>query len=69
MSDEQAVQFSPIGEQANSNALVRFFRGIFSGEPSVRYYLLSGDGGGPTGAILVGAPRRDVRSPHPSPGR
>jgi hypothetical protein len=45
-----------MGEQANSNKLVRFFRGIFSGEPSVHYFLLPGDGGGATGAILVGAP-------------
>ena len=52
----QAVSFSPIGEQANSNAVVRFFRGIFSGDPAIRYYLLPGEGGTPTGAILVGAP-------------
>ena len=55
VSDERAVQFSPIGDQANSNALVRFFRGIFAGQPSVRYYLLPGEGSGATGSILVGA--------------
>ena len=38
ISDERAVALTPIGEKANSNAVVRFFRGIFSGEPSVRYY-------------------------------
>jgi hypothetical protein len=56
VADEQSVQFSPIGERANSNAVIRFFRGVFSGEPTVRYSLLSGNGGGATGAILVGAP-------------
>jgi hypothetical protein len=55
VSDDRVVQFSPIGDQANSNGLVRFFRGIFSGKPSVRYYLLSGEGKGATGSILVGA--------------
>jgi hypothetical protein len=55
IADSQAIQFSPVGEQANSNRLVRFFRGIFSGEPSVRYFLLPGDGSGSTGSILVGA--------------
>ncbi len=55
VSDDGAVQFSPIGDRANSNALVRFFRGIFAGEPSVRYYLLPGDGAGATGSVLVGA--------------
>jgi hypothetical protein len=55
VSDERAVSLSPIGEQANSNGLVRFFRGIFSGEPSVRYYLLEGAKGAPTSSVLVGA--------------
>jgi hypothetical protein len=55
VSTERAVGFSPMGDQANSNALVRFFRGIFAGAPSVRYYRLSGQGGTGTGAILVGA--------------
>jgi hypothetical protein len=64
VSDEQTVQFSPIGERANANALVRFFRKIFSGTPSVRYYLLPGEGSGNTGAILVGAP---VGSPVSAP--
>ena len=55
VTDAQAVQFTPIGEQVNSNGLVRFFRGIFSGQPSIRYYLLPGEGRGETGCILVGA--------------
>ena len=55
VSDERAVALSPIGDQANANALVRFFRGIFSGEPSVRYYLLDGDGGAMTSSVMVGS--------------
>jgi hypothetical protein len=55
VTDAQALQFDPIGEQTNSNALVRFVRGIVSGQPAVRYYLLPGEGSGSTGAILVGA--------------
>jgi len=55
VSDDRVVQFSPIGDRANTNALVGFFRGIFAGEPSVRYYLLPGEGTGPAGSILVGA--------------
>jgi hypothetical protein len=55
VADAQSVEFSPIGEQTNANAVVRFFRGIFSGAPSVRYYLLDGKGNGPTGAALIGA--------------
>ena len=31
VSDERAVALSPIGDQANANSVVRFFRGIFSG--------------------------------------
>jgi len=64
VSDERAVALSPIGEQANANSLVRFFRSIFSGQPSVRYYLLDGQGGEPTGSVLVGAqPGSPVTSP------
>jgi hypothetical protein len=55
VSDERAVALSPIGDQANSNALVRFFRGIFSSEPSVRYYLFPGEGGQITSSVMVGA--------------
>ncbi len=58
------MALSPIGDQANANALVRFFRGIFSGEPSVRYYLLAGDGTATTSSVLVGAaPGTPVTSP------
>jgi hypothetical protein len=53
---ERAVALSPMGDQANANAVVRFFRGIFSGEPLVRYYLLSGEGGAATSSVLIGAP-------------
>jgi hypothetical protein len=64
VSDDRAVQFSPIGDRANSNAFVRFFRGIFAGQPSVRYYLLPGSGNGATGSILVGAaPGSPVTAP------
>jgi murein DD-endopeptidase MepM/ murein hydrolase activator NlpD len=56
VTDSQAIAFSPIGEQANSNAVVRFFRGIFSGDAAIHYYILSGKGSTPTGAILIGAP-------------
>ncbi len=64
VDDDQIVLFSPDGERANANALVRFFRGLFSGEPAVRYYVLPGEGRGPTGAILVGAPAGcEVKAP------
>lgn len=55
VSDERAVPLTPIGDQANSNALVRFFRGIFASEPAVRYYILEGSDGEPTTSVLVGA--------------
>ncbi len=64
LSDDRAVPFTPIGEQVNTNALVRFFRNLFSGEPSVRYYLLDGDKGEPTSSVLVGArPGAPVTAP------
>lgn len=55
ISDERAVALSPIGEQANANALIRFFRHIFASPPSVRYYVLEGEGEEPTTSVLVGA--------------
>ncbi len=55
VSDESAVALTPIGEQANANALVRFFRGIFASAPAVRYYKLDGTDGEPTTSVLVGA--------------
>jgi len=55
VSDDRAVAMSPIGERANANALVRFFRGIFSSEPLVRYYLLNGPYGEEPTSVMVGA--------------
>jgi hypothetical protein len=55
VSDERAVVLTPIGEQANANALVRFFRSIFSSPPAVRYYYLEGGAGPVTTSVLVGA--------------
>jgi hypothetical protein len=55
VSDTSAVALTPIGEQANANALVRFFRGIFSTPPAVRYYFLDGGAGPVTTSVLVGA--------------
>jgi hypothetical protein len=55
VSDERAVALNPIGEQANSSGIVRFFRGILSGDAPVRYYMLDGDGGEATSSVLVGA--------------
>ena len=64
VSDERAVTLTPIGDQANSNALVRFFRSIFSSEPPVRYYLLEGTKGKPNTSVLVGAaPGSPVTTP------
>lgn len=54
VSDDRAMPLTPIGEQANANAVLRFFRDIFSSEPSVRYYALDGDAG--TTSVMVGAP-------------
>jgi hypothetical protein len=64
VSDERAVALSPIGQKVNANAIVRFFRGIFSGEPTVRYYQLEGEGQEPTNSVLVGAaPGSPVTAP------
>jgi hypothetical protein len=56
ISDERTVALTPIGEKANTNALVRFFRSIFAGDASVRYHQLPGDGPSPTNSVLIGAP-------------
>jgi len=56
ITDERAIALTPIGERANANALVRFFRGVFSSEPLVRYYVLDGPGGEDTTSTMVGAP-------------
>ena len=55
VSDERAIEVNPIGERANANALIRFFRGIFSSEPLVRYYILDGPYGGRPTSVMVGA--------------
>ncbi len=55
VSDERAVAVTPIGERANANALIRFFRGVFSSDPLVRYYLLDGPYGNRPTSVLVGA--------------
>lgn len=64
VSDERAVPLTPIGDQANANALVRFFRAVFSSEPTVRYYVLEGAEGEEMTSVLIGAP---VGSPVKAP--
>jgi len=56
VADERAVALSPIGSQENSGAVARFFRRLFSGAPSVRYYMLPGQGSVETGSADIGAP-------------
>lgn len=56
VSDERAIAVTPIGEHANANALLRFFRGIFSSEPLVRYYILDGPYGQESTSVMIGAP-------------
>jgi hypothetical protein len=64
VSDPRAMALTPIGEQANANALVRFFRSILSSEPSIRYYLVDGARGEATTSVLVGAsPGSPVTAP------
>jgi hypothetical protein len=64
VADNRAVALTPIGQRVNASAIVRFFRGLASGEPSVRYYQLPGQGGKPTTSVLVGAqPDSPVTSP------
>jgi hypothetical protein len=55
VDDQRAVTLSPIGERVNSNAVGRFFRNLFSGSPSIRYYMIDGKGGTATSSVLVGA--------------
>jgi murein DD-endopeptidase MepM/ murein hydrolase activator NlpD len=55
VSDERIVALTPIGQKANANAIIRFFRDIFSADPSVRYYQLEGGAGDPTSSVLIGA--------------
>jgi len=64
VSDPNAVALTPIGQRVNVNGFVRFFRDLFTGDPSVRYYQLPGDGGEPTTSVLIGAqPGTPVTSP------
>lgn len=64
VSDERAIPLTPIGDQANANALVRFFRAVFSSDPAIRYYLIDGAEGEPTTSVMVGAlAGSDVRAP------
>lgn len=56
ISDERAVALTPIGDRANTNSVVRFFRNIFASDPLVRYYQLDGEGASPTNSVLIGAP-------------
>ncbi len=56
ITDERALELTPIGEKANTNAIVRFFRDIFAGEPLLRYHQLEGGGSIPTSSVLIGAP-------------
>ncbi|NLE11319.1 MAG: M23 family metallopeptidase [Actinobacteria bacterium] len=53
--DERAVALTPLGEQANANAVVRFFRDTFSSDPLVRYYLLEGADAKNATSVKVGA--------------
>lgn len=55
ISNDRAVSLTPIGEQTNSNRVVRFVRGIFSSEQNIRYYLIPGSGGSATSSVLIGA--------------
>ena len=64
VSDTRAIALNPIGQKVNANAVVRFFRAIFSGEPSMRYYQLPGAENEPTTSVLIGAqPDTPVTSP------
>jgi len=64
VSDARAIALKPIGRKVNANAIVRFFRAIFSGDPSMRYYQLEGADNEPTTSVLIGAqPDTPVTSP------
>lgn len=64
VSDTRAVALAPIGQRVNVNGFVRFFRDLFTGEPDVRYYQLSGESGAQTSSALIGAqPGTPVTSP------
>lgn len=64
VSDTRAIALTPIGQKANANALVRFFRRLFSSDPAIRYYQLPGADNEPTTSVLIGAqPDTPVTSP------
>gem|GEM_PF-471581 len=64
VADERAVALSPLGGQENTGALARFFRRVFSGTPSVRYYVLPGQGNVAMGSADIGAqPGTAIASP------
>ena len=64
VSDTRAVALTPVGQRVNVNGFVRFFRGLFSGTPAVRYYQLPGADNQPTTSVLIGAqPDTPVTSP------
>jgi hypothetical protein len=64
VSDTRAVALTPVGQRANVNAIVRFFRGLFSGTASMRYYQVPGADNAPTTSVLIGAqPDTPVTSP------
>ena len=56
VSDERAIPLTPLGQQANVNAVVKFFRNLFTPQPAVQYFLLEGKGDRPTTSALIGAP-------------
>jgi hypothetical protein len=57
LSDERAYSLSPIGSQVNSGVVSRGLERVFSGDASVRYYLLKSGGRAvaETAAVDVGA--------------
>ena len=64
VADKRAVALSPIGSQENCGAVTRFFRRMFSGTPSVRYYVLPGAGSVSMGSADIGAqPGTAISSP------
>jgi hypothetical protein len=64
VSDTKAVALTPIGQRVNVNGFVRFFRDLFTGTPSMRYYQLPGADNAATTSVLIGAqPDTAVTSP------
>jgi hypothetical protein len=64
VSDTRTVALTPVGQRVNVNGFVRFFRDLFSGTPSMRWYQLAGADNAATTSVLVGAqPDTPVTSP------